>query len=77
MLPQVLPWIQIGLSVLLVGAILLQQSEAGMGGTFGGAAGQNPFRTKRGAEKNLFITTVILGILFLVATLLSSYLQLN
>jgi preprotein translocase subunit SecG len=77
MLSQVLPWIQIILSVLLVGAILLQQSEAGLGGTFGGASGQNPFRTKRGAEKNLFIATIILAALFLAATLLSSYLKLN
>ena len=77
MLASVLPIIQIILSVLLVGAILLQQSEAGLGGAFGGAAGSNPFRTKRGAEKNMFIGTIILGVLFLVATLLSSYLQLH
>jgi preprotein translocase subunit SecG len=77
MLSQLLPWIQIGLSVLLVGAILLQQSDAGLGGTFGGGSMGNPFRTKRGAEKNLFIATIILGVLFLVATLLSSYLQLK
>jgi len=77
MLPQILPWIQIGLSVLLVGAILLQQSDAGLGGTFGGSAAGNPFRTKRGAEKNLFIATIVIAVLFLVATLLSSYLALN
>lgn len=76
-LSSILPWIQILLSVLLVGAILLQQSDAGLGGTFGGAMGQNPFRTKRGAEKNIFIVTIVLSILFLIATLLSSYLQLH
>lgn len=75
MLASALPIIQIVISVLLVGAILLQQSEAGLGGAFGGAAGSNPFRTKRGAEKVLFIATIILGVLFLAATLLSSYLQ--
>ncbi|MCX6713021.1 MAG: preprotein translocase subunit SecG [Candidatus Vogelbacteria bacterium] len=77
MLSQILPWIQIILSVLLVGAILLQQSEAGLGGTFGGSSSANPFHTKRGAEKNIFIATIILGALFLVATLLSSYLQIQ
>jgi preprotein translocase subunit SecG len=77
MLASVLPIIQIILSVLLVGAILLQQSDAGLGGAFGGAAGSNPFRTKRGAEKTMFIATIIIGALFLVATLLSSYLQLH
>lgn len=77
MLTSILPIIQIITSVLLVGAILLQQSEAGLGGTFGGAAGSNPFRTKRGAEKVIFIITIILAILFLATTLLSSYLQLH
>lgn len=77
MLPALLPWIQIALAVLLTGAILLQQSEAGLGGTFGGANTANPFRTKRGAEKNIFIATIIIAVLFLAATLLSSYLQLN
>lgn len=77
MLASVLPIIQIILSVLLVTAILLQQSDAGLGGAFGGAAGSNPFRTKRGAEKTMFIGTIILAALFLVATLLSSYLQLH
>ena len=77
MLSQVLPWIEIILSILLVGPVLLQQSEAGLGGTFGGAAGQNPFRTKRGAEKNIFIATIILAILFLAAVTLSSYLSLH
>ena len=59
----VLPYIQIGLSVLLIAAILLQQSAAGMGGAFGDnfAAG---FHTRRGFEKTLFHTTIILGILF-------------
>jgi len=77
MLASILPIAQIIISVLLVGAILLQQSDAGLGGAFGGAAGSNPFRTKRGAEKTMFIGTIILAGLFLVATLLSSYLQLH
>lgn len=77
MLATLLPWVQIALSVLLVGAILLQQSEAGLGSAFGGASGENPFRTKRGAEKTLFIATLILAALFLASTLLSSYLKLQ
>ncbi len=76
-LSSILPWIQILLSIILVGAILLQQSEAGLGGTFGGSANQNPFRTKRGAEKTLFVTTIIVAILFIVVTLLASYLKLH
>ena len=64
----VLPYIQIGLSVLLIAAILLQQSAAGMGGAFGDnfAAG---FHTRRGFEKTLFHTTIILGILVAASAL--------
>ena len=65
----ILPYIQIVLSVLLIGGILLQQSEAGLGGAFGGgdgfSAGQH---SKRGAEKVIFTTTIILAILFALAS---------
>ena len=63
LLVSALPWIQIILSILLVGAILMQQSGAGVGGAFGGADGGG-FYTRRGFEKVLFQTTIILAILF-------------
>lgn len=62
-LNNILPFIQIGLSVFLVGAILLQQSAAGIGGAFGGADGGG-FHTRRGFEKVLFNSTIVLAILF-------------
>jgi protein translocase SecG subunit len=68
-----LPYIQIVLSVLLVGSILLQQSDAGLGTAFGGQSSSNPFATKRGAEKNLFIITIILAILFIASTVLALF----
>ena len=47
-----IPYIQIVLSVLLIGGILLQQSEAGLGAGLGGGDGfSQSFHTKRGAEK--------------------------
>lgn len=54
---------QITVSVLLVVAILLQQRGAGLGATFGGDGGA--FRTKRGLEKGLFYTTIVLSVVFL------------
>ncbi len=65
-----LPYIQIGLSVLLIAAILLQQSAAGMGGAFGDnfAAG---FHTRRGFEKTLFHTSITLAVLFVASALLA------
>lgn len=58
-----LPWVQIVLSLLLVGAVLLQQSGASVGGAFGGADAGG-FHTRRGFERFLFHATIILGVLF-------------
>ena len=64
-----MPYIQIVLSVLLIGGILLQQSEAGLGGAFGGGDGfSSGHHTKRGAERTLFIATIIVAILFVVTS---------
>ena len=49
----VLPYLQVGVAILLVIAILLQQRGSGLSATFGGEG--NVYRTKRGLEKILFI----------------------
>lgn len=59
--------IQIIISVLLIGAILLQARGTGLGSTFGG--GGEVYRTKRGFEKLLFTTTIGLVILFVLTSL--------
>ncbi|MCX6756023.1 MAG: preprotein translocase subunit SecG [Candidatus Nomurabacteria bacterium] len=61
---KLLPYIQIILSVILVVAILLQQSDAGSGGAFGGGDSGALYHTRRGFDKFLFITTIIVGVLF-------------
>lgn len=70
-LTAILPYIQIALSILLVVAILIQKSEAGVGGSFGGndnfSAG---FHTRRGFEQKLFYFTIALAILFVISSLL-------
>lgn len=67
----ILPYAQIVLSVILIVAILIQKSEAGVGGSFGGndnfAAG---FHTRRGFEQKLFYFTIIIAVLFSVSSLL-------
>ncbi|MCX7778721.1 MAG: preprotein translocase subunit SecG [Patescibacteria group bacterium] len=55
--------IQVIVSILLIGAILLQGKGVGLSAVFGGES--SVFRTKRGIEKTLFIITVILAVLFL------------
>ncbi len=60
---------QIVVSVLLVGAILLQHRGAGLSAVFGG--GGNVYRTKRGLEKGLFVLTIFLVILFVAIGVVS------
>jgi protein translocase SecG subunit len=70
----ILPYIQIGLSVLLVIAILIQKSEAGVGGSFGGSDNFNSgFHTRRGFEQKLFYFTIIIAILFVASALLTLF----
>lgn len=60
-----IPYIQLALSVLLIGGVLLQQTDAGLGSGFGGGDGfSSGHHTKRGAEKTIFIATIIIAILF-------------
>ncbi len=60
-----IPYIQIVLAVLLIGGILLQRSEAALGSAFGGGdAFSTGYHTKRGAEKTLFVATIVVAVLF-------------
>ncbi|QQG46595.1 MAG: preprotein translocase subunit SecG [Candidatus Niyogibacteria bacterium] len=66
-----LPYAQIVVALLLVGAILLQQRGVGLGSAFGGEG--NIYRTKRGFEKVIFTSTVILGAIFLILAILGLF----
>jgi len=57
----------------LVAAVLLQQTGEGLGSAFGG--GGASFRSKRGFEKTLFTTTIVLGVLFALTSLLALLIQ--
>lgn len=67
----ILPYIQIVLSVLLIGSILMQRSEAGLGGAFGGDAFSSAHYTRRGFERTIFIWTIVLACLFAVTAFLA------
>lgn len=55
--------LQIVVTVLLVTAILLQVRGGGLSATFGGT--ETGFQTRRGAERIIFIATIVLAVLFL------------
>jgi len=68
---QILPIVQIVLSVILIGLILMQQSDAGLGSAFGGGDGGGGGHTRRGAEKTLFNATILVAILFPLSALIA------
>ncbi len=56
---------QIIVSVLVIALILIQDRSADMGGgIFGGSESGGFYQARRGFEKIIFITTVILVVLF-------------
>lgn len=65
--------LEIVLGLFLVVLIVLQSKGTGLGSTFGGDMGF--YGTKRGAEKMLFILTIIVATLFLVSSLVGVILQ--
>lgn len=64
--------LQIILSVLLIGAILLQAQGAGLGTSWGG--GGESYHTKRGIERVLFGFTIVGIILFVVLSVVNVFL---
>ena len=64
----ILPYIQIGLSVLLIVAILLQQTGASLGGAFGADNFSAGYHTRRGLERTLFWATITLAVLFVLSS---------
>ncbi|MEY4747164.1 MAG: hypothetical protein RLZZ416_213 [Candidatus Parcubacteria bacterium] len=74
-LQQTLPYAQIGLSALLIVCVLLQRTGASLGGAFGADNFGSGFHTRRGLEKTLFYTTIILGILFALSALVNLFIS--
>jgi preprotein translocase subunit SecG len=68
LIASLLPGIQVVISILLIGAILLQQRGAGMGGAFGDSS-QGTYYKRRGAELFLFQASIVLSILFALTAL--------
>ena len=64
---QILPYIQIVLSLLLIAGVLLQRSEASLGSAFGGDGSTGGRFMRRGFEKILFNTTLVIAILFILS----------
>jgi len=65
----ILSYIEITLSILLIVLVLLQRSDASVGAALGGdSLGGTKFE-RRGAEKLMFNTTIVVAILFALSAL--------
>ena len=60
--------IQIILSIAIIGLILLQERSSGMSGLLGGE-GIGFYQARRGAEKIIFYTTIVLVVIFVIIAL--------
>jgi len=65
---QILNIIQIAISGLLIITILFQQRGTGLSSAFGGEGGV--YFKKRGAEKIIFIATIVLSAILIISALI-------
>jgi protein translocase SecG subunit len=70
-LSAILPYIQIVLSIILMGGVLLQRSEAGLGSAFGADSFSSGGYVRRGAEKILFRLTITVAVLFALSAIVA------
>jgi protein translocase SecG subunit len=75
MLTNILYISQLVVSILLVGAILLQAPEGGLSPVFGG--GGEMYRSRRNVEKLLLIATIVLAVILAILSLLLLFPQFN
>ncbi|TMC60344.1 MAG: preprotein translocase subunit SecG [Chloroflexi bacterium] len=59
---------QVVISVALIGIVLLQTRNSGLGSSFGG---DSIYKTRRGLDRTLFQLTIVLAVLFALISLVS------
>ncbi|MBU6288724.1 MAG: preprotein translocase subunit SecG [Chloroflexi bacterium] len=61
--------IQIVLAITLIGVILLQVKNAGLGSSFGGSDA-SIYTTRRGLDRVLYQFTIVLAVVFVVTSMI-------
>lgn len=61
--------LQFILAILMIGSVLIQNKNAGLGSIFGGS--DNVQTTRRGVEKKLHNTTIVIAIIFFAVSLVN------
>lgn len=65
------PILQIIVSLIVIGLILIQERSSGMSGIFGGGGSGTPYYARRGMEKGIFYATVAAVVIFAGLALMS------
>ena len=68
--------IQIVLSVLIITLILLQERSSGMSGLLGGS-GEGYYQARRGMEKIIFYSTIVLAVVFVALAIYQLFIQVH
>lgn len=63
----ILQFITVGSAILMILCVLLQQRGASLGAGFGSSG--ELYTTRRGFDKNLFETTIVLAVIFVISIL--------
>lgn len=68
--------IQIILSVAIITLILLQERSSGMSGLLGGT-GEGYYQARRGMEKLIFYSTIVLAVIFVALAVYQLFIQVH
>ena len=67
---QILFYIQIAISIILIILIALQQRGTALGSAFGGSGGGESYSSRRGIQKKLHYATIAVAGLFIIVSIL-------
>ena len=68
--------IQIIPSVVIITLILLQERSSGMSGLLGGS-GEGYYQARRGMEKLIFYSTIVLAVIFVALAIYQLFIQVH
>jgi preprotein translocase subunit SecG len=68
--------IQIILSIVIITLILLQERSSGMSGLLGGS-GEGYYQARRGMEKLIFYSTIVLAVVFVALAVYQLFIQVH
>lgn len=71
MIGNILMIVQVVLAIILMISILVQGRGTSLGEAFGGSS--SFYTTRRGAERTLFVITIVVAVLFVVTALLNLF----